>query len=56
MNSHMKWVEAFLQLKLSVADSRKWNKVLDDLKMLLNCHIDFSVINSLFLQIDKNVK
>ena len=46
MNSHMKWVEAFLQLKLSVADSRKWNKVLDDLKMLLNCRIYDAVINS----------
>ena len=48
MNSHMKWVEAFLQLKLSVADSRKGNKVLDDLKMLLNCRIYDAVINSFF--------
>ena len=46
MDSHMKWVEAFLQLKLSVADSRKGNKVLDDLKMLLNCRIYDAVINS----------
>ena len=46
MNSHMKWVEVFLQLKLSVADSRQWNKVLDELKMLLNCCIYDAVINS----------
>ena len=30
--------------------------VLDDANMLLNCHIDFAVLNSLFLQIDKTVK
>ena len=29
---------------------------LGDVNMLLNCHIDFAVLNSLFLQIDKNVK
>ena len=46
MNSHMKWVEVFMQLKLSVADSRQWNKVLDELKMLLNCRIYDAVINS----------
>ena len=46
MNSHMKWVEVFLQFKISVADSRQWNKVLDDLKMLLNCRIYEVVINS----------
>ena len=30
--------------------------VIDDVNMLLNCSIDYAVLNSLFLQIDKTVK
>ena len=30
--------------------------VVDDVKMAFNCHIDFAVLNSLFLKIDKTMK